>query len=636
MRIATLFKALQKLIFLLFLFGALLPARAEPLQVRHLAVLDASLETDDIASVSAADLQDQFRPLKDIYVGGYTQKPRWLKFQLKVPTPGEWWLEIHPAILDDVRIYVPKGDGFLEHRTGDLLPFSAREEPYRAFIFKLNISDHHTEENIYYIRLSSSSTLMAKFRLWQPVDFRNAKNAEYSIASFIAGVLFLMICINIFLWLLLHHNIIAWFSLHLLANLVLISFSSGLVNEFFLPVNLSLHHTLSQLTLPFLLSASIPLLKNMISRHINNKWLNLIFYSMFFLPWFFALYGFYQPRAMVSNWMLITSLPFYVLMVLLATWIWKRTGSAELYLWPGVLLTVMGGFLSTLIMLGWMNIELMPLGFFRPTSFGLILAMQSGILILIHSIDKEQKKSAKQVIRAEVDFHNANNALNEQSRFIGMITHELKTPLAVIDAATQSLQRTAKNDKPNVLWRYDRIRRAVRRIDRLVDQFLSADQIDHIQGQLSVTAFDAASLLDEVVESSLCKAERFKLDAPSNLAWIGDARQLRMALANLVDNAIKYSPTESTIHLSLKICPRNGQMGLLFVVANEGPVIPELLHDKLFFRYTRGDDVGNISGAGLGLYIVKRIAQAHQGDITCHPLQAGTAFHLWLPDRSNS
>jgi signal transduction histidine kinase len=204
----------------------------------------------------------------------------------------------------------------------------------------------------------------------------------------------------------------------------------------------------------------------------------------------------------------------------------------------------------------------------------------------------------------------------------------------VIDAATQSLQRTAQIDRPNVLWRYDRIRRAVRRIDRLVDQFLSADQIDHIQGQLSVTVFDAANLLNEVVEASLCKAERFRLNAPGKVALIGDARQLQMALANLVDNAIKYSPAESPIDLSLKICPNSGQMGVEFVVANEGPPISELLHDKLFFRYTRGDDVANISGAGLGLYIVKRIVEAHQGEITCRPLQGGTAFHLWLPIRS--
>lgn len=633
MRILAILVLSLRLALLLLAGGALLPALAEPLKVGHLAVLDTADTVDDLAAVSAADRQTQFRPLKDIYVGGYTRQARWLRFTVDVPSAGEWWLEVQPAILDDVRLYIPQGAGFVERQAGDRLPFAQREEAYRAFIFKLNITD--TTPRTYYLRLASSSTLMAQLRLWQVDEFHNAKYAEYAVASFIGGVLFLIFCINVLLWYFLRLNVIGWFSLHVLTNLVLVTFSSGLAHQFVFAQSPELNNTLSQFTLPLLLSASAPLLKSLISRKFSAPWLDRVFAFIVVFPLLFVLPIFLGLYANAVQWLLVISLPFYGLMALIVTRIWWQTGRSELYLWPGVLFTVLGGALSTLVMLGWLNIETIPTGFFRPASFGMILAMQASILMLVHAIDTEKKSATARAIRAEMDVQNEREAFSEQSRFIGMITHELKTPLAVIDAATQTLERSARAENPNVLWRYERIRRAVRRIERLVDQFLSADQIDHVRGQLNVSTFDAVRLLKGVADASLCAPERLLVQAPDKLSLTADASQLRIALVNLVDNAIKYSPTESPIHLSLSARVRDGRAGVAFVVADEGPGIAPALHDKIFSRYTRGEDVGHISGAGLGLYLVQRIVQAHQGVIELETRQPGTAFHVWLPERKN-
>jgi len=627
----TILALLLRLTVLFTIFGVGLPIQAEPLRVGDLAVLDSSTTADDIAAVSAADLRTHFKPLKDIYAGGYTLEPRWLRFTVQVPTSGEWWLEIQPAILDDVRIYIPRGHGFEERRTGDRLLFSQREEAYRAFIFKLDITD--TAPHTYYLRLSSSSMLMAQLRFWQADDFHNAKYAEYSIASFIGGVLFLIFCINVLLWYLLRLNVIGWFALHVLTNLVLVAFSSGLTNQFLFSQNPELSNILSQFTLPLLLSASAPLLKSLISRKFEAQWLDRVFVFMVLVPLLFVVPIFFGMYASAVKWLLVLSLPFYVLMALIVMRIWWQTGKAELYLWPGVLLTVVGGALSTLMMLGWVNIETIPTGFFRPASFGMILAMQVSILMLVHAINTEKKNATDRALRAEIEVQNERKAFSEQSRFIGMITHELKTPLTVIDAATQTLERSASTTVPNALWRYERIRRAVRRIERLVDQFLSADQIDHVRGQLNVSTFDAVRLLKGVADASLCAPERMVLHMPDKLSLTADASQLRIALVNLVDNAIKYSPTESLVHLNLRPDLRDGCPGVVFVVADKGPGVSAALREKIFSRYTRGDDVGHISGAGLGLYLVQRIVEAHQGVIEVETLQPGTAFHLWLPER---
>jgi signal transduction histidine kinase len=635
MLISKLLPFLLRLAFCLAVFSGVSVVAAAPLKVGDLAVWQAVGIADDIAAVSAAERQAQFRPLQDVYAGGFSNEARWLRFTVQVPAAGAWWLEVQPAILDDVRLYIPQGAGFAERRSGDRLSFAQREEPYRAFVFKLNITD--TQPQTFYLRLSSSSTLMAQLRLWQADAFHDAKYAEYAMANFIGGVLFMIFCINVLLWYFLRLNVIAWFSLHVLTNLVLVAFSSGLAGQFVFPNKPDLAQTLGQLTLPLLLSASAPLLKSLVIRHFQARWLDRVFQVIVILPLIFGalILGGLGARAVEA--MLVISLPFYALMAWVVLRVWRQTGRTELYLWPGALFTVLGGALSTLVMLGWVDLGVMPVGFFRPGSFGLILAMQVSILMLVHRIDTEKKTATERAIRAEMDVQNERKAVLEQSRFIGMITHELKTPLAVIDAATQSLERAARAEHATVSYRYDRIRRAVQRIERLVDQFLSADQIDHVHGQLKISTFDAARLLKGVADASLCAPERIHLQLPEQASLSADAAQMRIALANLVDNAIKYSPADSPIHLSLRACSRNGCGGMEFVVADEGPGVPVELRDRIFSRYTRGEDVGHISGAGLGLYLVQRIVAAHQGTVTLQARSTlGAAFHVWLPMGSSS
>lgn len=630
MQIASINVFLLKLTCFLSVLGIALPVGSEPLNVVNLAVLESVSLEDDIRSVSATERQAQFTPVKDVYIGGYASTARWLRFTLQVSEPGAWWLEVQPAILDDVRLYVPKAGGFTEHQAGDRLPFSLREVAYRAFVFNLNVDV--AEPTTYYIRLASTSSIMAQLRLWKPRDFYNSKYSEYAIASFIAGVLFLVFLINIGLWYFLKLNVMGWFSLHVLGNLVLMVFSSGFVSQFIFPDNPQLANTLSQFTLPLLLSASAPLLHSVISSKIKSSWLNWIFLAILVLPLIFSLSVFMDMYVSAVRLMLIMALPFYALLLALTANIWIKTGISEIYLWPGVFLTIAGAAVSSLIMLGWLNLGLIPAGFFRPTSFGIILSMQIGILIQVRTINREKALATSRAIRAEIDFDNERKALTEQGRFIGMITHELKTPLAVIDAATQTLERMTGQDNPGTHWRHERIRRAVRRIERLVDQFLRADQIDHVNGRLNPTIFNAVRMLQGVVDASLCPPQRIDLKVPEALLLFADPAHLQIALSNLLDNAIKYSPPDSPIGLQLMTNPRDGVGGVEFVVSNKGAGIAPELQEKVFARYSRGDDVGHISGAGLGLYLVRRIALSHQGSVHLHSQANGVAFHLWLPN----
>ncbi len=130
------------LLFVALLMGGQAAATVTP-ALRDLSVLvDPQGDMDISAIASAAD--QRFKPLATGLVAGYTSNVNWLRFTIAAPK-GEWWLDILPPYLDDLRLYEPDPlhpGAFLERRAGDQLPFSAREVDYRGFVFKIHTPAH--------------------------------------------------------------------------------------------------------------------------------------------------------------------------------------------------------------------------------------------------------------------------------------------------------------------------------------------------------------------------------------------------------------------------------------------------------------------------------------------------------------
>ena len=100
-----------------------LPAASLPL--RDLAVLVDPAGIETIASVSAA--LSRFKPVEGDFNAGFTRNVHWLRFTVQAPAPGPRWLEVRPALLDDLRLYEPVAGGFIEHHSGDRQLFDKRE-----------------------------------------------------------------------------------------------------------------------------------------------------------------------------------------------------------------------------------------------------------------------------------------------------------------------------------------------------------------------------------------------------------------------------------------------------------------------------------------------------------------------------
>jgi two-component system sensor histidine kinase SenX3 len=114
---------------------------------------------------------------------------------------------------------------------------------------------------------------------------------------------------------------------------------------------------------------------------------------------------------------------------------------------------------------------------------------------------------------------------------------------------------------------------------------------------------------------------------PADLDVDADRELLGLALRQLLDNALKYSPTTSTIELA---ATHNGSVDIS--VRNSGSLIPEREQRRIFERFYRGSQAGHVPGTGMGLSIVQQIAQAHGGTLTVSSgPDAGTTFTLSLP-----
>ena len=105
-----------------------------------------------------------------------------------------------------------------------------------------------------------------------------------------------------------------------------------------------------------------------------------------------------------------------------------------------------------------------------------------------------------------------------------------------------------------------------------------------------------------------------------------DADLLGLALRQLVDNALKYSSPGTVIELDATVAST-----VDLIVRNSGPVIPEHERDRIFERFVRGAQASRLPGSGMGLAIVRRIAQAHGGDVTAASGGGVTEFRLSLP-----
>ena len=229
-------------------------------------------------------------------------------------------------------------------------------------------------------------------------------------------------------------------------------------------------------------------------------------------------------------------------------------------------------------------------------------------------------------------------ALDEaRIELIAMVTHELRTPLAVVRAYTDLL-----SEEPPLVGRESRdlLRRRTRdewhlraidqieRLDRLVDSILaSVRPLEDLPSD--VIPVDVPALLDEVVGGlrPLLRNHHVVFDAGVRRFALADPPRLRQVVEHLVENAVKYAPPGTTITITTLL--HEGMVRI--AVSDEGPGIPSEWRERIFEPYARRD-THTARGSGIGLFAAKRLSESMNAHLWCEPAEpAGARFVIALP-----
>jgi PAS domain S-box-containing protein len=240
--------------------------------------------------------------------------------------------------------------------------------------------------------------------------------------------------------------------------------------------------------------------------------------------------------------------------------------------------------------------------------------------------DIHDKKRSEEELKA---------AARRKDEFLAMLAHELRNPLAPISSAAQLLTHVAADEK-KVRHASEIIGRQVRHLTGLVDDLLDVSRVTRGLVELQHERVDLKSVIASAVEQArpLIEARRHHLDqsleAPP--AWVdGDRIRLVQVVANLLNNAAKYTPQNGAIALSLEV---NEGHAVISVRDNGIGIGPELLPQvfELFTQAERTPDRAQ-GGLGLGLALVKSLAGLHGGSVEAHSggPGLGSTFRIVLP-----
>lgn len=217
--------------------------------------------------------------------------------------------------------------------------------------------------------------------------------------------------------------------------------------------------------------------------------------------------------------------------------------------------------------------------------------------------------------------------------FIANISHELKTPIGALSLLSEAISQ-AKDD-PEAMERFaNRIKSEAKRLEDLVREIINLSRLQGEDPLMDPYPIEMGEVVDEAISLAETNAESRKIEvvrSDVHEAWVlGDREQLIMAIHNLVENAINYSPEGTRVSVELKSSDDVVEVD----VVDQGIGIKEEDLERIFERFYRADPARSreTGGTGLGLSIVKHVAQNHGGEVRVWSrVGIGSTFALRLP-----
>lgn len=243
-------------------------------------------------------------------------------------------------------------------------------------------------------------------------------------------------------------------------------------------------------------------------------------------------------------------------------------------------------------------------------------------------------ENTRLVARLEESLEHLTELNRLKDDFVAVVSHELRTPLTSIQGYVKTLLQLGddlgEEQRRSFLEAADR---QGDRLRRLIEQLLVVGRLDSHVEPLSLSNVSVPTLAGHVVDELRSQAHGHVFDlrfAPGLSAIETDESKLHQIVSNLVENALKYSPPDTRVVLRAE----EAEDGVVVSVEDEGPGIPEELHERVFDRFYQVDQsiTRRVGGTGLGLYICRRMAESLAARLWVERSdRRGSVFSVWLP-----
>jgi signal transduction histidine kinase len=583
------------------------------------AVLQDRVGTLSIDEVAQANFAESGPMLN----AGYTKAAHWLRLRIQAPAQGrQIELRVRPAYLDEVLLFEtdPARPGqWLRRVTGDKLGYTAQDRPSTTLGFALTL---HAPLTTVYLRLQTTSSSLLSVEALTPHDAR-AKEVQADIAL----VIYLGFMLALLFWavnefLLSRERVLGMFLIYQLCYSL---YSLAVMG--FVPMLLPKAQPGSMDMLTSVMVCLAPLLSLIFHRMLLGFFApprpalraleGLILLDLGALA--MLLLGDARQGLQFNAFVVLLSAPTFIVLAFLA-----RHNAAPglrvirtIYSLQGVSLLF-----SMLPFLGWISATEWSLH--ATLLHGLISAFL--IFLLLHLRSRKMAREAGQaavdleVTREQLALKNLQN--QQQERFMAMLTHELKTPIAVVRMALGKLHLTDPVQR--------RARRALTDMTAIVEHCLQADQLEQQQLVVQSTPCHLAEILYEIKDGSGAP-QRLHIDALNVPTLATDPQLLRNVLGNLINNAFKYAATDSPITIHAQAATQNDVPGVSVAVRNQVGLAGRPDAEKVFEKYYRSPDAYRKTGSGLGLYLVKSYMKLLGGQVTYVAVDDQVEFALWIP-----
>lgn len=578
-------------------------------------IVEKSYVEDPQKSLSIDQIyQQNFQTFSGIFNRGYGKTSYWFKLKIQAEKIDQSVLRILPTFLDRIEVYIPQKNGtWLIKKTGDQFAFNDRDYNYTSFAISLKQIDRNNPT--IYVRLITESSNFIAFEVIDEKSLTTAEGQRDMALGAYLGLLFVFIIWSIFTSLK-HKNIaILAFGCFELAEIAYAFALMGYLSRFVL--------------------ADQPLLADFITSFtvINHIFFGCLFHTIFLhsirlegwapkIQWGFTglyialqilfLCGFKQHAIIWTNYLV---LPMSLNMLFTAYAVHQQKsplhrGMSAVYLFL---------FVSVIL-------AITPyLGLVHAVEASLYASLFTGFassILLFVLLHRQEQLIQKQLSGALYEAQHEKEQHQQQSRLMAMLTHEIKTPLSTLRLTVGSLIPSGK-----IL---NQAEEAIKDIDQIIERCRQADQLEQKQMIPKIEIIHVSDLLKMIAKYSNDYVQT-QCELLEAAPIVTDRLICEIVLSNLIENAKKYAPAKSTITISIKDHPINSGDGLLISISNQVGKAGAPQLDTLFNKYHREPGAHNISGSGLGLFIVKSCVDILGGKIEYRHHSSTVEFHVWLP-----